>query len=451
MRVSVSGSGRPGPRGEPDMVVTLIWILALVFPKAGLNVGDVPVTAASIVVMLYGAYHFIYPGYPARMYAESRRFTRVHLLLVWLLGLSLLVNLESLDSVDLTTWALLAGSPLAFHAGLRARNPTRLILIVMVAAATVGLYGLAQNLFGITEIAVPGLTHVYGEDIIRDNPIRTVSGTLKSPSLYHNGNLAASFLLIGIGFALYAPRLDRRFRLLAVIALAAAIVGVAVSLARTAALGFAIGSVIALAPRFRPPRMGRKVANLSSAVLVVAAILLLGYILTGSSGFLVERYLFESLDDPTAAGRTGGYSAWFATLTSLPPGDFLQSLSFGDWAVDPVEDALEGIPAVIGVYGVFSLLAFCALVLLPCRMIRASIGSEGTILWFGLVASASMWSIDNTLLFPPTLMNWFLLAGLAVQIAAARADAVSELDIVADAETPGEPQGVGSDAIVAAG
>jgi len=414
------------------MVVTLVWILALVFPKAGLNVGDVPVTAASIVVMLYGAYHFIYPGYPARMHAESRRFTRVHLIFAWLLLLSLLVNLESLDAVDLTTWALLAGSPLAFHAGLRARNPKRLVLIVLVSTTVVGFYGLAQNLFGIVEIAVPGLTHLWGEDILRDNPIRTASGTLKSPSFYHNGNLAASFLLIGIGFAFYASRLDRRLRVLAILALAGAVVGVAVSLARAAALGFAIASVIALSPKFRPPRMGNRVATLSSAILVVAAFLLLGYILTGSTGFLVERYIFESVDDPTAAGRTGGYAAWWATLTSLSPGDLLQTLAFGDWAVDPVESALEGIPAVIAIFGVFSLAALTAIVVLPCRMIRESVGSEGTILWFGLIASASMWSIDNTLLFPPTLMNWFLLAGLAVQIAAAKPADLAAADDATD-------------------
>ena len=214
----------------------------------------------------------------------------------------------------------------------------------------------------------------------------------------------------------------------AVIALAGAIVGVAVSLARAAALGFAIASVIALSPRFRPPRMGRRVATLSASILVVAGFLLLGYILTGSTGFLVERYVFESVDDPTAAGRAGGYSAWFATLTSLSPGDLLQTLSFGDWATDPVEDALEGVPAVVALYGVFSLTAMGAIILLPCRMIRESIGSEGTILWFGLVASAAMWTVDNTLLFPPTFMNWFLLAGLAVQIARTRAEARATAD-----------------------
>ena len=411
------------------MVIALVWLVALVFPKAGLHVGEVPVTIASLVVMIYGAYHFIYPGYPARRRAESRRFTRYHLVFAWVLLLSLLVNLDSLDTVDLTTWALLAGSPFAFYAGIRAKHPKRLMFIVLASTAAVGLYGLAQNLFGVTETAVPGLTHVLGEDIVRDNPIHTGSGTLKSPSTYHNGNLAASFLLIGLGFSLFASRLDRRFRVLAAIALIGAVVGVALSLARAAALGFAVASVIALSPTFRPPWMGRRLANAASAMFVVPGILILGYILTGSTGFLVERYFFETIDDPTAAGRTDGYAAWFNSLTSLSPGEFARVLTFGDWTVDPVREYLEGVPAIIATQGLFAFAAMTAIVILPCRMIREAIGSEGTVIWFGLVASASMWLIDNTFLFPPTLMNWFLLAGLAVQISLDRAAARTGADV----------------------
>ncbi|MBN4059536.1 hypothetical protein JYT35_00280 [Acidimicrobium ferrooxidans] len=200
------------------MLTALIWIVALVFPKAGLNVGDVPLTVASVVVMVYGAFHFVYPGYPPRRRDESRRFTRVHLGLGWILILSLVANLGSLDTVDLTTWLLLVGSPLAFHAGLRTKNTKRVLVVVLGSTAVVGFYGLAQNLFGVSETAVPGLTHIYGEDLIRNNPIRTASGTLKSPSFYHNGNLAAAFLLSGLGFALFASRVDRRLRGLAVLA-----------------------------------------------------------------------------------------------------------------------------------------------------------------------------------------------------------------------------------------
>jgi len=403
------------------VVITLVWIVALVFPKAGLNVGEVPLTIASVVVMVYGTFHFMYPGYPPRRRAQSRRFTRFHLVFGWILLLSLFANLGSLDTVDLTTWVLLAGSPLAFHAGLRTNNSKRVLVVVLASTAAVGLYGLVQNLFGVSETAIPGLTHVYGEDLIRNNPIRTAGGTLKSPSTYHNGNLAAAFLLTGLGFALFATRVDRRLKSLAGLALFGAVVGVAVSLARAGALGFAIAALIAIAPRYRPPWIAKGAARLASVFFVVVGVLLLGYILTGSTTFLVERYVFESINDPTAAGRTGGYAAWWSDLTSQSLGDFLHSVTFGDWTIDLVEDQLEGFPAVIAAYGVFGLAAMVALVAVPFRMIRESLGSEGTVYWFGLAATAGMWLIDNTFLFPPTLMTWFLLAGLTVQISSDQA------------------------------
>jgi len=398
------------------VLIAPIWIVALVFPKAGLNVGDVPLTVASVVVMVYGAFHFAYPGYPARRRAESRRFTRVHLGLVWILILSLVANLGSLDTVDLTTWLLLVGSPLAFHAGLRTKDTKRVFVVVLCSTVAVGFYGLAQNLFGVSETAIPGLTHIYGEDLIRNNPIRTASGTLKSPSFYHNGNLAAAFLLSGLGFALFASRVDRRLRGLAVLALLGAVLGVAVSLARAGALGFVVAALIALSPRYRPPWIATRAATMASVLFVAAGAMLLGYILTGSTTFLVERYVFESLADPTAAGRTDGYAAWWSDLTSQSFFEFFHSATFGDWSINPVEDQLEGIPAIIANYGLFGFMAMVALVAVPFKMIRESLGSEGTVYWFGLAATAAMWLIDNTFLFPPTLMTWFLLAGLTVQI-----------------------------------
>ncbi len=397
-------------------MIALLWILALMLPKAGTYVGEVPVTVASIAVVAYGAYYFAYGGFPRRRVAEAQRFTRYYLVYIWALVLSALANVGTLDVTDFTSWILLVGSPVAFYAGLRAKNPRRLIVIVLIATCTVGVYGLAQNLFGVEETAVPGVTHVLGEDLINDNPIRTPSGTLKSPSTYHNGNLAASFLLIGFGFALFASRVNTRLRALAGLALCSAFIGVAVSLARAAAIGFAVAAVIALAPMYRPPWIGRRIARLATSVLLLAGVLLLGYVLTGSETFLFERYIVDSVEDPTGAGRTDGYAAWFSLMANHPPDAFMRVLAFGDGRVDLIADQLEGVPAIIGKYGLLVLVALGALLLLPIRMIRSVQGSAGTVVWFGFVASAGMWLIDNTFLYPPTLMNWFLLAGLAVQI-----------------------------------
>ena len=398
-------------------MIALLWILALVLPKAGTYISDVPVTIASILVVLYGGYYFVYSGYPGRRKAEGRMFTRYYLVYAWLLVVTLIANLSTINTTDMTTWLLMIASPLAFYAGLRANNPRRAMFTVLVATGAVGLYALVQNLFGVEETAIPGVTHLFGEDLINGNPIRTPSGTLKSPSTYHNGNLAASFLLLGMGFALFAHRINPRLKAVSRVAFIAAAIGVAVSLARAAALGFAIAALIALLPRFRPSWVGPRIARVAAGLLVVVSTVLFAYILTGSESFLFERYVIDSLDDPSGAGRTDGYSAWFSTLRDHGPGEFVKVVLFGDGNVDPLEDQLEGFIAIFAKHGVFVLASFLALLALPLRMMRRVRGSDATVIWFGFVASAAMWLIDNTFFYPPTLMNWFLLAGLAVQLA----------------------------------
>ena len=156
-------------------MISVLWFLVLAFPKAGFYLGAVPVTFASLVVMGYAAYHFLYPGYPPKRLADSRRFNRIHLILVWVLLLGLLVRFEEMSATDLAAWLLFAASPLAYHAGLRVRRPRVAVAAVLVAMIAVGCYGVAQNLLGVEETAVPGLTHVLGEDLLADNPITTRS------------------------------------------------------------------------------------------------------------------------------------------------------------------------------------------------------------------------------------------------------------------------------------
>lgn len=414
-------------------MIVALWFFVLALPKAGTYVGEVPVTVASLVVMAYATYHFLYPGYPPIMAEASRRFTRVHLVVVWILTLSLLVNLSRLTVAGLTTWLLLVASPLAFHAGLRVRHPRRALAVVLIATVAVGGYALVQNLVGVEEVAVPGITHVNGENLIEDNPIRTPSGTLKSPSTYHNGNLAAAFLLLGLGCALVAPRLRRELRTLAALAALAAVVGVGVSLARAAALGIVVAVLVALMPSLRPPWLGRRTARVTAVLFIGAGILLGGYILTGSETFLVERFVSDSIHDPTGAGRTLGYEGWLSGLAALEPLDFIAAVLFGDWSIDVVDDKIEGVVALTAIFGLPAMVAFGSMLVLPCRMIRQRLGSNGTVLWLGLVASSAMFLVDSTFLFPPTLMNWCLVAGLGVRLS-------SDMAAPSVASLPTEPE-----------
>ena len=398
------------------MLIVALWVLTMVFPKAGFYWGEIPVTIASIVVIIYASWHFVMPGSPPKFAEESRQFTRVHLVFVWLIAVSLLVNLDELTPIDATTWVLIGASPLAFHAGLRVTDPKRILVVILVSTAAVGMYAVVQNVFGVEETAIPGLTHVAGEDLIEDNPIRTPSGTLKSPSTYHNGNLAATFMLLGLGVAMFATRLVSRCRMIAVVAGLSAVAGVAVSLSRSAVFAVALATLVAMLPRLRPRWVGRRIAAGASVLCIAAGSLVVGQILFGTENFLIERFVGDAVQDPTAAGRTGGVQRWFGGLGEQDPGEFVITVVVGDGSVHRADDKLEGVLWLGAKYGFGAMLAFLTLVLVPARQIRAALGSSGTVVWFGLAASAAMWLVDNAFLFPPTLMNWFLVAGLSVQL-----------------------------------
>ncbi|MEZ5280847.1 MAG: hypothetical protein R2770_10260 [Acidimicrobiales bacterium] len=400
-------------------MISVLWFLVLAFPKAGFYLGAVPVTFASLVVMGYAAYHFLYPGYPPKRLADSRRFNRIHLILVWVLLLGLLVRFEEMSATDLAAWLLFAASPLAYHAGLRVRRPRVAVAAVLIAMIAVGCYGVAQNLLGVEETAVPGLTHVLGEDLLADNPITTRSGSIKSPSTFHNGNLAAAMLLTGltaVGYAWVKGAGIRHSKLLVAGAAVAAIAGIGVSLSRSAAFGALVALAICMWPSMRPRSLSSRVGNilLGFSVSVGGAAAL--YLATGWGSFLVDRFVGDTLGDPTASGRTQGWSFLVDHLTNGSPAEVVGRLVFGDWTVDAVAERVEGVATVIANFGLPALLAFVALAALPMRQIRERAGREGTLLLFGLIAASASWLVDNTFLFPPTLMNWFLLAGLAVQL-----------------------------------
>jgi len=138
--------------------------------------------------------------------------------------------------------------------------------------------------------------------------------------------------------------------------------------------------------------------------------------LFGTENFLIERFVGDAVEDPTAAGRTGGVQRWLGGLGEQDPGEFVITVVVGDGSVHRADDKLEGVLWLGAKYGFGAMLAFLTLVLVPARQIRAALGSSGTVVWFGLAASAAMWLVDNAFLFPPTLMNWFLVAGLSVQL-----------------------------------
>jgi len=174
------------------------------------------------------------------------------------------------------------------------------------------VYALAQLAFGIERIAVPGLTHAFGDDIAnKHNVIFSDSGAdfSKIPSTYQNGNiygLVAAFFFAAALKRIVARQASRLDWTVAI----GAILAIAVSGSRTAIIAAGVAALVIFLQR---GSVGRKLAIV---VAVVGALALVVAIQPG----LVERYSIDSITESGGAGRA---SQWAARLAPLSPSEIL--------------------------------------------------------------------------------------------------------------------------------
>lgn len=173
-------------------------------------------------------------------------------------------------------------------------------------------YAVAQLAFGIERIAIPGLTHAFGDDIAnKHNVIFSDSGAdfSKIPSTYQNGNiygLVAAFFFAAALRRIVARQASRLDWFVAI----GAILAIAVSGSRTAIVAAGITALIIFLQR---GSVGRKLA------IVVVVLGALATVIALQPG-LVERYSIDSITESGGAGRA---SQWTARLAPLTPAEIL--------------------------------------------------------------------------------------------------------------------------------
>lgn len=178
------------------------------------------------------------------------------------------------------------------------------------------VYAIAQLAFGIERIAIPGLTHAFGDDIAnKHNVIFSDSGAdfSKIPSTYQNGNIYG--LVAAFFFAAALRRIVAReaSRLDWVVSIGA-ILAIAVSGSRTAIIAAGVTALIIFLQR---GSVGRKLAIVGAVVGALAIVIAL-------QPGLVERY---SIDSITQSGGAGRASQWAARLAPLTPTEVLLGTS----------------------------------------------------------------------------------------------------------------------------
>ena len=243
-------------------------------------------------------------------------------------------------------------------------------------------YGLLQFAFGIEAVAIPGLTHALGDDILHKNNViySELVDYSKIPATYQHGNIFG--LVAAVFLALAMQRIVRRSasRMDTALLIAGA-TAVALSGSRTAI----VASVVALAVLLLTTgRLAQKVGVL--AVLGVA-----GVAVMAAQPQLLDRY---SVGDLAATGGAGRSEIWGSFLSYMTPTEFW----FGTERYWLTEGWL-GVVMQIGIVGTFVL---CLSILLLLKR-RRGFGIAVLVLLVGAIIDASYQ------LFP----TWFLIAALA--------------------------------------
>ncbi len=359
------------------VLLGILTISTLLFPKAGFNYGGVPITFNIFCVLL------IIIIYIFRFFQQIQvvSFVAISLLVPWFF----LISVRSNSLIESRTlkfgsiyWFLIV--PLFWIAveNLSKNNrsvPIKLILNCNVLAT---LYGLGQYLFGLRFLSVPGLTLAWGDSYERKNlslfDTTNVVGS-KIPSTFQGGNIwgqcSAIILVWVIVFRLWDVYVNKLMKISTVIMPS---IGVGLSFSRTA-LFAAAATVFIFLIRNHDLRWR----------------FIVGVFVTYTSLMIVspanlDRFSFSSFTN--SAGRTNQWQQGFENF-SIP--DWL----FGRSNILPGSTInMEGL---LGLFGQVGVVGFLILATLAIRLF------SGELKWLGFCIFICLF-LDSTYITPPLLL-----------------------------------------------
>lgn len=273
----------------------------------------------------------------------------------------------------------------------------------------VGAYAVAQFAFGLYETEIQGLNIAWGESF-RSKLIAKSGVLVKYPSTYQNGNLAGSFLAIGIPFVLSWKPASVNLGMLKIIGCIFGIAGLFLSGARASLLPFAVLIPFMLWTWLKQQESYRK-QILIIAFLLLAIGFMIIYVLFAHSQallFMFDRYIVQTLSDPTATGRLPMWSNFFQRISQLSSVESVQFVVKGfPWTYGLGQ---EGLLYILSFYGFISFIYFIFILLYPI----IKIFPHNKLLALGLFSVFVQLLGDSPFAQPPTLINYFFLAGIGL-------------------------------------
>lgn len=387
-------------------MLTLFQFVSMAFPKAGILIGDIPITASTI---MFGV-TLVYIRKSIFTYLNTyKRWTLTYFCFVFFVLLSILVNYSNITPYQIAVALVIAVSPLSVAIGYEA-DISKAYRITGYALIIVGVYAITQFLFGLQETTIAGLNIAWG-DSFANKPIAKYGNLVKFPSTYQNGNLSGAFLALAVPFVLSWKPVSMNLRIFRNISCCFGLVGLFLSGARASLLPFAVlFPFIIFAWLKQQSSYRRRLFFIFSFLL--SSMLIVSYLLFSHSEallFMFDRYVVQTLSDPTATGRLPMWSNFLNRILQFSFIELLQFILVGlSWSSNGWQ---EGLLYILSIYGLIAFICFCFILIYPITKIFRG----NRLIALGLFSVFIQFLGDSPFAQPPTLINFFFIVGVGLQ------------------------------------
>jgi hypothetical protein len=381
--------------------------ISMAFPKAGILIGTVPITVSTVLFIVT-----IFLVREQIWIALLKIRGLVQLYVIFCIFAVLIMALNKFNSsFYITSTLVLIASPLAIGIGF-AVNPQVAVRILMASLIVVGLYAFLQWVIGINETTIQGITVALG-DSLDTKPIGyglTDIEALKMPTTYQNGNGAGIFYLMALPITLTFKTISVPDRILKVAALVAGVAGLILCGSRSAIIPFLI--ILPLLLIYLGRKLPYRIQLAYYSIILSLVVLTVAYFAFSRSGimsYVWQRYFMQTVQDPSATGRTTQYGLFYSAIYGLGSTQYIQFLIRGlSWSNITY---VEGIMMVLIMYGLPALISFCMILIMPViKLFRISKPAA-----LGLIAVLIAFCIDNSFIYPPSLINFYFIVGLILK------------------------------------
>lgn len=387
----------------------MVFLFAtMAFPKAGLELAGLPLT---LNLILLACVILINPNSCVRAMRKFRDFGFVYFVLCFFVLITIMLGLASGSSAfQLSQMIVVLVSPLAGVAVIRVK-PELFFKLVCVALIVVNVYGMVQFVVGISEATIPGLTLTYGQDIETKNIgySTATDSANKIPSTYQNGNSLGIFNVLAVS-CLLSPLVLQIWQKTRIAAILCGLIGLLLCGSRSVLIPFVLLLILLIREFLRQLPTGKR--KTAKTILTVGGVLLIVVLVFQRT--IIEQFwtrnVLQTVNDPTAAGRTNQWASSFNNLVSFDGKQLLRLFLFGKDPSMPVGG--EGLPAFFFMFGIFATVLFYGGLLLVAS--RCWHHRGGRTVALGLLCVVFAFCVDTTYLYPPNLMMFFIFAMAAM-------------------------------------